>query len=101
MFIVKGKTFDTADAMMLILDQHHSHEVYEMIMMAKRENIHTIALPPHTSHWLQPLDKDLSLAAEDLAGEVVSRHSKCHREPNLSSDQHPAGYVSAGPIGTV
>ncbi|GFR82327.1 tigger transposable element-derived protein 1 [Elysia marginata] len=41
----------------LILDQHHSHEVYEMIMMAKRENIHMVALPPHTSHWLQPLDK--------------------------------------------
>lgn len=42
---------------LLILDQHHSHEVIELIQMAKRENIIILGLPPHCSHWLQPLDK--------------------------------------------
>ncbi|KAK2160544.1 hypothetical protein LSH36_131g05039 [Paralvinella palmiformis] len=41
----------------LLLDQHHSHEVYEMILLARKENIHLITFPPHTTHWLQPLDK--------------------------------------------
>ena len=41
----------------LIFDQHHSHEVYELLELAVHENITLITLPPHTSHWLQPLDK--------------------------------------------
>ena len=41
----------------LLLDQHHSHEVYEMLLLAHKENIHLITFPPHTTHWLQPLDK--------------------------------------------
>lgn len=41
----------------LIMDGHHSHEVTEMLKLAKMEGIEIIALPPHSSHWLQPLDK--------------------------------------------
>ncbi|GFR88917.1 jerky protein [Elysia marginata] len=41
----------------LILDQHHSHEAYEFIEMARENQITVLALPPHTSQWLQPLDK--------------------------------------------
>ena len=41
----------------LVLDQHHSHEAYSMLKLAKEQDIHILALPPHTSHWLQPLDK--------------------------------------------
>lgn len=41
----------------LILDGHHSHEVLDLLVKAKDENIFVLALPPHTSHWLQPLDK--------------------------------------------
>jgi hypothetical protein len=40
----------------LFLDQHHSHEVFELLEIAKRQNIHIVAFPPHSSHWLQPLD---------------------------------------------
>ena len=41
----------------LVLDQHHSHEAYSMLKLAIEQDIHILALPPHTSHWLQPLDK--------------------------------------------
>ncbi|KAK3765038.1 hypothetical protein RRG08_023556 [Elysia crispata] len=42
---------------LLILDSHHSHEVLEMLELAKNENVHVFALPPHTTHALQTLDR--------------------------------------------
>ncbi len=40
------------------MDQHHSHEVLDLLMLAREEGIVIFFdLPPHTSHWLQPLDK--------------------------------------------
>ena len=42
---------------LLIMDQHRSHEVLDFIELAVKENIILLALPSHTSHWLQPLDK--------------------------------------------
>ena len=42
---------------LLILDGHSSHETLGMLMRAMEENIHIHALPPHTTHALQPLDK--------------------------------------------
>lgn len=41
----------------LILDGHSSHETLGILMKAMEENIHILALPPHTTHALQPLDK--------------------------------------------
>ena len=47
----------SARPQLLILDSHHSHEVLEMLELAQQEDIHIMALPPHTTHALQPLDK--------------------------------------------
>lgn len=41
----------------LILDGHHSHEVLGLIEAASKNNIHIMALPPHTTHYLCPLDR--------------------------------------------
>ena len=42
----------------LIMDQHFSH-VYNLqfLKLMKANNVHVFALPSHTSHWLQPLDR--------------------------------------------
>lgn len=42
---------------LLILDSHGSHEVYGLLKTAEAEEITMLALPPHTTHWLQPLDR--------------------------------------------
>ena len=42
---------------LLLLDSHGSHEVLELLLAAKDENIHIMALPPHCTHYLQPLDR--------------------------------------------
>jgi hypothetical protein len=44
---------------LLILDSHGSHEVLGLLEEAVKENIIVVALPPHTSHHLQPLDKSV------------------------------------------
>ena len=50
------KYIDASRPQVLILDQHHSHEYFDFLHLA-REHITVIDLPPHTTHWLQPLDK--------------------------------------------
>lgn len=42
---------------LLVVDQHHSHEVTELLEEAQTNDIIILGMPPHTSHWLQPLDK--------------------------------------------
>ena len=47
---------------LLILDGHASHESLAILMRAMEEGIHILALPPRTTHYLQPLDRaDLGL----------------------------------------
>ncbi|XP_050392731.1 uncharacterized protein LOC126811204 [Patella vulgata] len=44
---------------LLILDSHGSHEVTELLVKARANDIYILALPPHTTHHLQPLDKGI------------------------------------------
>ncbi len=42
---------------LLILDGHSSHETLGLLEKAKEHSIYLLALPPHTSHCLPPMDK--------------------------------------------
>lgn len=42
--------------LLLIFDGHASHVSVKLIEIAMRENITLLKLPPHTTHFLQPLD---------------------------------------------
>ena len=53
----------------LVLDSHSSHEVLALLECAKKENIHLMALPPHTTHWLQPLNRAVN-------GPLKSRYNR-------------------------
>ena len=41
---------------LLIMDGHASHIAIEVIELAKRNDVHLLCLPAHTTHILQPLD---------------------------------------------
>ena len=41
---------------LLIYDGHGSHTTLDWITLARANNIILYCLPPHTTHWLQPLD---------------------------------------------
>ncbi|XP_041370288.1 uncharacterized protein LOC121384088 [Gigantopelta aegis] len=63
---------------LLILDSHSSHEVIGLLENAAEENISILALPPHTTHALQPLDKQVfgpfSKAYNRTCTEFLSEH---------------------------
>lgn len=42
--------------MLLIVDNHTSHTASEIAEKAKENNVIILTLPPHTSHYTQPLD---------------------------------------------
>ncbi|KAH8994810.1 DDE superfamily endonuclease-domain-containing protein [Lactarius akahatsu] len=57
LFIPQAKARNiTGKPILLIYDGHHSHESIELCEAAVKANIDLFALPPHTSHRLQPLD---------------------------------------------
>ena len=43
---------------LLLLDSHYSH-LYNItfLELMKKNDVHVMAIPAHTSHWLQPLDR--------------------------------------------
>ena len=41
------------------MDNHESHLSYAALELAKKNNIHIITLPPHTSNKTQPLDRSV------------------------------------------
>ena len=45
-----------ARLILLILDGHKSHESLDILETATNDSIHILCLPPHTTHYLQPLD---------------------------------------------
>jgi hypothetical protein len=63
---------------LLILDSHSSHEVLRLLEAAILNNIMIMALHPHTSHHLQPLDKSVfgpfSKAYDRACSEFMADH---------------------------
>ena len=59
MYACVSRHCGTQRPQLLLLDSHCSHEVLGLLEEAKRENITIMAIPPHTTHWLQPLDKSI------------------------------------------
>ena len=59
-----------------MLDGHCSHESVELLDLAKREQVHILALPPYTTHALQPLDRtvfgSLSKAYDTISSSFMS-----------------------------
>ena len=55
---IHAQKLDDGRPHLLVLDQHYSN-LYnrEFLQLMKANNIHILALPSHTSHWLQPLDR--------------------------------------------
>ena len=44
---------------LLLLDGHGSHETLALLQLTAKENIHLLAFLPHTTHFLQPLDRSV------------------------------------------
>ena len=55
---LKNEGLDNGLPHVLLMDNHYAHIFnLEFLHLMKQNNIHVFALPPHTTHWLQPLDR--------------------------------------------
>jgi hypothetical protein len=81
------------DPVLLILDNHESHISITAINVAKENGIIMLTLPPHTSHKLQPLDRN-------VFGPYKAYYNACLNDWILSNPGKPVTiYNIAGIIG--
>ena len=63
---------------LLLMDGHSSHESTGLLEKAREQNIHIITFPPHTTHYLQPLDRacfgPLSASYNEVCSSFMVKH---------------------------
>ena len=59
---------------LLIWDSHHSHETLEILELARDNKIEVFAFPPHTTHYLCPLDRCVFGPFKKAYNKVCSTH---------------------------
>ena len=61
-----------ARPVLLIQDGHSSHITIDLIELAKKNDIHILCLPSHTTHVLQPLDVGVFASFKTNIGKVLN-----------------------------
>jgi hypothetical protein len=79
------KSIPPARPVLLIEDGHGSHITLDVIELARKNDIHLLCLPSHTSHILQPLDIGSFKSAYSKACRkyIRERKNKRRRESNV------------------
>ncbi|XP_078334130.1 uncharacterized protein LOC144625794 [Crassostrea virginica] len=74
---------------LLILDSHSSHEVIGLLEAAVENDVHILALPPHTTHFLQPLDKSINGPLKAAYKSVCSEFMNASPENTVNKKSWP------------
>ncbi|MES9884670.1 MAG: helix-turn-helix domain-containing protein [Sedimenticola sp.] len=79
----------------LILDGHSSHETLTIIEKAIEENISILSLPPHSTHYLQPLDRSVFGALKTVYNQNCSDFMQEHPLHVINKWTFPTLFSSA------
>lgn len=79
----------------LILDGHGSHTTLEMIEIARANNIQLVALPPHSTHLLQPLDRGVFKSLKTHYNNCCSRFMSESPFNNINHQTWPKLFTEA------
>lgn len=62
---------------LVVLDSHYSH-LYniEFLELMRVNNVHVFALPPHCSHWLQPLDRGIFRSFKNAWNDEMKKYTR-------------------------
>ena len=74
---------------LLICDSHNSHEALNLIETAKANDIHILALPPRTTHTVQPLDKSVFGPLNSFFNEACTEYLSSHPINTISKWSFP------------
>ena len=80
---------------LLLLDSHSSHEVVDLLVAAREENIHIMALPPHCTHYLQPLDRTVFGSLNSHYDKICSEFLQSDANNTINKATWPAIFRSA------
>ena len=73
----------------LCMDGHGSHLSYKTVMLAKENGIILVALPPNTSHALQPFDVAVFSKLKAMWRKVLVEHERETRMEGVSKNNFP------------
>lgn len=80
---------------LLLLDSHCSHETLGLLEAASKENITLLAFPPHTTHYLQPLDRSVFRSLKSNYNQMASVFMSDNPGQTISKATWPAIFRSA------
>ncbi len=74
---------------LLIFDGHLSHITLEIVELARTNDIHIIVLPPHSTHFLQPLDVAVFKPVKTEWRKVVMKHNANNQFEDIKTHKFP------------
>lgn len=69
---------------LLIVDGHSSHKDLDVILLAKKNHVHMLSLPPHTTHKLQPLDRSVMKPFKNAYNEACTNWMRKYPKMKIS-----------------
>ncbi|CAC5366815.1 unnamed protein product [Mytilus coruscus] len=75
----------------ILLDSHSSHETLDLIEVARENGIELFTFPPHTTHWLCPLDKTIFGTKWNWPGLFRRAYDKAFTPSNITSGFRKCG----------
>ena len=79
---------------LLILDGHGSHHAIEFEDYCQKNNIITLCMPPHSSHFLQPLDVGCFGPLKSSYGKQIEKMMRM-QITHITKDDFLAAYITA------
>ncbi|KAK6191139.1 hypothetical protein SNE40_002880 [Patella caerulea] len=79
----------------LLLDSHSSHETLSLIEIAQQENITLLTYPPHTTHYLQPLDRTVFKSLKSNYNKICSQFQIENPSETITKKSWPAIFKMA------
>ena len=89
-FIPQTKKIARGAWQILTFDGHHSHITFNLIDMARKNNIELVALPPNTTHALQPLDVGVFHLVKELYNFELKKFYREAYARNVDKDSFPS-----------
>ena len=79
----------------LILDGHSSHETLGLLEAAREAGIHVLALPPHTTAVLQPLDRSVFGPMKEKYNQICSEYMNLCPDNVINKKSWPGLFKTA------
>ncbi len=88
-FVPAIKHLISSGPIILFVDGHHSHTGIDLILKSRKQGIHILCLPPHTTHILQPLDVGVYGPIKTTWRTILRQHRIETRAEEVTKENFP------------